>query len=161
MNILILSIYIGGSIMPYNVRELLARIIKCEAGGEGENGMKAVGAVVMNRVNVPAGEYLRVGQGDLRKVIFQPGQFDCVSTILGGQINNQNIYNVTPEQIHYDIADWALSGHKLWGIENALWYFNPYNPECPGIFPANGSGSVINRIGEHCFYIPTELYYET
>ena len=28
--------------MAYNERELLARLIQCEAGGEGENGMKAV-----------------------------------------------------------------------------------------------------------------------
>lgn len=28
--------------MAYSERELLARIVKCEAGGEGENGMKAV-----------------------------------------------------------------------------------------------------------------------
>ena len=28
--------------MAYSDRELLARLIQCEAGGEGENGMKAV-----------------------------------------------------------------------------------------------------------------------
>lgn len=28
--------------MAYSERELLARIIQCEAGGEGDNGMKAV-----------------------------------------------------------------------------------------------------------------------
>ena len=32
--------------------ELLARIIQCEAGGEGEQGMKAVASVVMDRVHV-------------------------------------------------------------------------------------------------------------
>lgn len=39
--------------MAYSDRELLARIIQCEAGGEGDNGMKAVATVTMNRVNVP------------------------------------------------------------------------------------------------------------
>ena len=77
--------------MAYSARELLARIIKCEAGGEGENGMKAVASVIMNRVHVPYGEYLRLGQGDLRKVIFQPGQFDCVRSVLGGVPNPQTI----------------------------------------------------------------------
>ena len=28
--------------MSYSNRELFARLIRCEAGGEGENGMKAV-----------------------------------------------------------------------------------------------------------------------
>ena len=45
--------------MAYSDLEILARIIKCEAGGEGENGMKAVASVVMNRVNVTYGEYSR------------------------------------------------------------------------------------------------------
>ena len=30
--------------------EILARLIQCEAGGEGENGMQAVASVIMNRV---------------------------------------------------------------------------------------------------------------
>ena len=38
-------------------RELFARLIRCEAGGEGINGMRAVATVVMNRVRVPYGEY--------------------------------------------------------------------------------------------------------
>lgn len=40
--------------MAYSDRELLARLIQCEAGGEGEIGMKAVAGVVMNRVNATA-----------------------------------------------------------------------------------------------------------
>ena len=41
--------------MAYSERELIARMIQCEAGGEGDNGMKAVASVIMNRVNVPNG----------------------------------------------------------------------------------------------------------
>ena len=36
--------------------ELFARLIQCEAGGEGDNGMKAVASVVMNRVRTSVGE---------------------------------------------------------------------------------------------------------
>lgn len=49
--------------MAYSDRELIARIVECEAGGEGENGMKAVASVVMNRVNSSVGEYSRVSEG--------------------------------------------------------------------------------------------------
>ena len=42
--------------MAYSDQELLARIIQCEAGGEGESGMKAVASVVMNRVEVDYGD---------------------------------------------------------------------------------------------------------
>lgn len=146
--------------MAYSTRELLARIIKCEAGGEGENGMKGVASVVMNRVNVSGGEYLRIGQGNLRNVIYQKGQFDCVSPFLGGVSNPQTIWASNPEQIHYDIADWALSGHRLWTTGSSLWYFNPY-AVCPYTFPYNGSGSYQVRVVQHCFYNPTALYFET
>jgi N-acetylmuramoyl-L-alanine amidase len=148
-------------VVAYSARELLARIIKCEAGGEGENGMKGVASVVMNRVNVADGEYLRIGQGDLRTIIFQKGQFDCVASVLGGMPNPQTIWSSPPEQIHYDIADWALSGHRLYTTGASLWYFNPFAPGCPYQFPFNGSGSYQASVAQHCFYNPTALYYET
>ena len=147
--------------MAYSARELLARIIKCEAGGEGENGMKAVASVIMNRVNVAYGEYLRTGQGDLRRVIFQAGQFDCVATVLGGVPNPQTIWASPPEQIHYSVADWALSGNRLYTTGASLWYFNPYLPGCPYAFPFNGSGSYQASVAQHCFYNPTARYANT
>ncbi|AJD30073.1 MULTISPECIES: cell wall hydrolase [Clostridium] len=147
--------------MAYSDRELLARIIKCEAGGEGQNGMQAVATVVMNRVRVPYGEYHRIGQGNLRNVIYQPGQFDCVRDVLRGIPNPQTIWATPPEQVHYDIADWALSGNRLYNIGYSLWYFNPFRPSCPYTFPANGTGSFQVRVVQHCFYNPTELYAQT
>ncbi len=147
--------------MPYSARELLARIIKCEAGGEGETGMKAVANVVMNRVHAAYGEYMRTGQGDLHKVIYQPGQFDCVRSELYGLPNPQTIWASPPEDIHYEIADWALSGNKLNTTGESLWYMNPFIPDCPPYFPYNRSGYYQVRIQEHCFFNPTRLYAET
>lgn len=147
--------------MAYSNRELLARIIKCEAGGEGENGMKAVATVIMNRVRIPYGEYHRICEGDIRKVIYQQGQFDCVRSTLGGKPNPQTIWASPPDQIHYDIADWALAGNRLYNIGYSLWYFNPFSPSCPYNFPYNGTGSFQVRVVQHCFYNPTELYSET
>lgn len=123
--------------------------------------MRAVATVVMNRVRIPYGEYQRVGQGDVRKVIFQPGQFDCVREVIRGEYNPQNIYNSNPDQVHYDIADWALSGNRLFNVGYSLWYLNPFVPECPPEFPYNGTGYWLVRLREHCFYNPTELYAET
>lgn len=147
--------------MAFSNRELLARLIKCEAGGEGPNGMKAVATVIMNRVRVPYGEYHKICQGDIRKVIYQKGQFDCMYSVLGGAANPQTIWANPPEQIHYDIADWALSGNRLYNVGYSLWYFNPFAPICPQTFPYNGTGSLQVEIGEHCFYNPTELYAQT
>lgn len=147
--------------MPMTDRELFARLIKCEAGGEGLDGMRAVATVVMNRVHVSGGEYLRTGQGDLRKVIVQPIQFTCLMDTVYGEVNPQTVWASSPEQIHYEVADWALSGNKHWGAGDSLWYYNPFNPRCASVFPRNGSGSLFNRVNQHCYYIPTSLYYRT
>ena len=146
--------------MPLTDRELFARLIQCEAGGEGENGMKAVASVVMNRVQSSGGEYARVGRGNLRNIILQPYQFVCASTTEGGQYNPQNIYNMSPEPIHFEIADWAIAGNRLSDLGDALWFYNPYSVNCRNNFP-NENGYFITRIGEHCFYNPTAGYYST
>ena len=146
--------------MAFSDRELLARLIHCEAGGEGDAGMRGVASVVMNRVNAPGGEYLRVGQGSIRNIIFQPGQFTCVQEFVGGRPNLQNIYNMRPEAIHYEIADWAIAGQRLYNVGQALWFFNPYSPNCQTYFPSN-VGIFTARINEHCFYNPTDAYFQT
>lgn len=124
--------------MAYSERELLARIVQCEAGGEGDQGMKAVASVIMNRVNASEGEYARVSQGgNIRNIIFQERQFDCATDNLFGRYNPQNIYNMTPTDIHYYIADWAISGNRLNEIGECLWYLNPFMPSCSSTFPYN------------------------
>lgn len=148
--------------MAYSDRELLARLVQCEAGGEGDNGMKAVATVVMNRVNTPVGEYSRVSQGgNIRNIVFQPGQFDCTRETIAGKYNPQNIYNMNPTDIHYEIADWALSGNRLNEIGECLWFLNPFRSNCGSTFPSNGSGTFHTRLGEHCFYRPTDSYANT
>ena len=145
--------------MAYSDRELLARLVECEAGGEGETGMKAVASVVMNRVNITYGEYGRL-QKNIRSIVFQPGQFDCVRESIGGRVNMQNIYNMRPTQVNYDGADWAIAGNRLTNLGFALWYFNPFSPTCREYFPSN-VGRFVIRIGNHCFYNPTEAYADT
>ena len=148
--------------MPYTTRELLARLIKCEAGGEGDDGMAAVASVVRNRADVPYGEFFRVSQGgDIRKIIEQPGQFVCMRSTVGGEYNSQNVWNMDPEEIHYQIADWVLAGNTFSAVGDSLFFYNPYSETCPTYFPSNGMGVAYNRINQHCFYQPTEKYAES
>lgn len=64
--------------MAYDTRELFARLIQCEAGGEGDDGMRAVATVIMNRATIDYGEFARVSEGgNIRNIITQPGQFVC------------------------------------------------------------------------------------
>lgn len=147
--------------MSLDTRELFARLIQCEAGGEGEDGMRAVATVIMNRATIEYGEFARVSQGgDIRKIITQPGQFVCMRESIGGSYNPQNVYNMTPTDIHYDIVDWAMAGGRLQGVDHSLFFFNPYSETCPPYFPTN-VGVIHNRIGDHCFYIPTVYYAKT
>ena len=148
--------------MPYTTRELLARLIKCEAGGECDDGMAAVASVVRNRADVPYGEFFRVSQGgDIRKIIEQPGQFVCMRSTVGGEYNSQNVWNMDPEEIHYQIADWVLAGNTFSAVGDSLFFYNPYSETCPTYFPPNGMGVAYNRINQHCFYRPTEKYAES
>ncbi|MCH5155932.1 MAG: cell wall hydrolase [Clostridiales bacterium] len=132
--------------------ELLARLIKCEAGGEGENGMRAVASVVMNRVRQNQGEYGRYNT--INDVVFAPRQFECATN------QPQSVFNIAPEPIHYDIAQWAINGGRLSDTADALWFFNPYSSSCRGSFP-NNNGYFRTRIGDHCFYSPTSSYFST
>lgn len=138
--------------MAMNDVELLARLIQCEAGGEGDIGMRAVASVIMNRVETSRGEYGRYNT--VSDVIFAPRQFECATD------QPQNLYNMSPEGIHFDIAQWALSGGRLTETSDALWFFNPYSATCRSNFP-NQNGYLRTRIGNHCFYSPTASYFST
>ena len=52
-------------------------------------------------------------QGDLRNVIFQPRQFTCVMEEAMVS-TTQNIFNMRPDELHYEIADWALQARPAW-----------------------------------------------
>ena len=144
-----------------DTRELFARLIQCEAGGEGYSGMQGVATVIMNRANITYGEFSRINEGgNIRNVIEQNNQFTCMKTSVGGVYNPQNVYNMTPLQEHYDIVDWAMQGGILPGVDNSLFFHNPYSTSCPSSFPTR-VGVIHNRINDHCFYIPTALYAQT
>lgn len=49
----------------------------------------------------------------MSRTFYQEYQFDCAREMVGGMPNAQNIWNIPPDQIHLDIADWALVGGVL------------------------------------------------
>ena len=132
--------------------ELLARLIQCEAGGEGMQGMQAGASVIMNRVEQSMGEYGRYNT--ISDVIYVPRQFECATN------QQQRIGNMRPEQVHYDIARWAVNGGRLADLGDALWFYNPFSVNCRQNFP-NNNGYLQTRIGDHCFYNPANSYFST
>lgn len=128
--------------MAYTDRELLARLIQCEAGGEGEDGMRAVASVIVNRARVPYGEFFRVSQGgDVRSIMEQQGQFVCMRDSVNGRYNPQNVWNMDPEDIHYEIADWALAGNTLNAVGKACSSLIPIAQSAQRISHPAGSAS--------------------
>lgn len=78
--------------------ELLAHVIEAEAGGESDYHKLCVGTVVMNRV--ASDKY----PNTLTEVIYQPGQYQCVTN---SHINNE------PSESSYEAAESILDGRRM------------------------------------------------
>jgi spore germination cell wall hydrolase CwlJ-like protein len=104
-----------------STRELLAKTIQAEAGGEGYTGMLAVGAVISNRVNAS-------GFGDsIQDVILKPGQFSAWNSVTGyakGK-GGVNMDKIKPSKDAYAAADAILSGDFESPVGGATHYYNP------------------------------------
>ena len=119
----------GSSNSKANI-DLLAHLIYGEARGEPYNGMVAVAAVALNRVESPNFPSTVAG------VIYQSGAFTAVDD---GQIN------LTPNETAYNAARDALNGWDPSG--GALYYFNPNTATNKWIW----SRPVTVVIGKHRF----------
>lgn len=125
-------------------REMLAKTLMAEAGGEGPQGMLAAGAVIDNRRK--AGGYGNDWQG----VIMKPGQFSAWNGVTGyaGGKGGLNMAGMKPSQAAYQVADALLSGRYDDPTGGATHYYNPAAAN-----PAWGmqAGGEWQRIGNHVF----------
>lgn len=109
---------------------LLAQLISAEARGEPFEGMVAVGAVILNRVESAAFPNTLAG------VIYQPLAFEPVM--------NGTIYNPpVPEAIR--AANLALSGWDP--TYGCLYFWNPATARNPWVWRR----TIVRRIGNHVF----------
>ncbi|WP_434286306.1 cell wall hydrolase [Celeribacter sp. SCSIO 80788] len=129
---------------PSGDRDLLAKTLMAEAGGEGVQGMLAAGAVIDNRRKTG-------GYGDgFDGVIMKPGQFSAWNGVTG-YANGQgglNMDGMQPSQDAYRVADAILSGQYQDPTGGATHYYNPAAAN-----PAWGqqAGGDWQRIGNHVF----------
>ena len=101
--------------MTYPDRELIARIIECEAGGESYEGKLAVGSVVMNRVRSSYFPNSVVG------VIYQNGQFSPVAsgrlaTVLGSGLTSASCSQAAQEVLNGNITNGYLHFRQNNGV---------------------------------------------
>lgn len=121
--------------------DLLARIMRAEAIGEGNLGMLMVGNVVANRVLADCLTFKNVDS--IYDAIYQPNQFTGV---------NSSLFNATATTLEKQLAQRIVRGEYYHPATNALWFYSPtkgapckqtwYNQDLAG------------RYKSHCFYVP-------
>lgn len=118
--------------------ELLARIMKAEALGEGDEGMLMVGNVVVNRVVANCDVFKNTRT--LSEVIYQKNAFSGVG---------QPLFNQAVNAKEKELALKNIEGFRIEPAYSALWFKNPgARVTCPQTF----YGSLTGRFKNHCFY---------
>lgn len=122
--------------------DLLARLMRAEALGEGEHGMLCVGNVVVNRVLCASPDFKKTNT--VEQVIYQtPGGFAGV---------NSDLFKAKATEEEKVLARQVLDGKKFWPASNALWFYAPVgDAECRGLWFNQKN---IGRYRGHCFYNP-------
>ena len=120
--------------------ELLARIMKAEALGEGDEGMLMVGNVVVNRVVANCDVFKNTR--NISEVIYQKNAFSGVG---------QPLFNQAVNEKEKELALRNINGYRVEPATNALWFKNPgKDVACPEKF----YGELTGRYKNHCFYAP-------
>lgn len=131
------------AIIQYNTKELdlLARLMRAEAIGEGNLGMLMVGNVVTNRALADCLTFKNVNT--ITDAIYQANQFSG--------INSSQFYSsaTTKEK---QLAERVLRGEYFYPATNALWFYAPATGDsCKQIWY---NQSLAGSYKNHCFYDP-------
>ena len=134
------------SIVKYTTKErdMLARLMRAEALGEGNLGMLMVGNVVVNRAIANCLTFKNINTLD--EVINQsPGGFSGI---------NSSLYYSSPTTLEKDLADRVIRGEYYYPATNALWFYAPRSDNnCKTTW---WDGNLAGKYKNHCFYKPEE-----
>ena len=132
------------SLIKYTTKErdLMARLMRAEAIGEGDLGMLMVGNVIMNRALVNCDIF-----GNARTIsqaVYQtPGGFAGVDSPL---------FFSNPTTAERNLADRILRGEYYYPATHALWFYAPKsNENCTATWYSQKNSG---RYKNHCFYKP-------
>ena len=132
------------SIVSYtsNERDLLARLMRAEALGEGNLGMLMVGNVGLNRVLARCLTFKTIST--INDMVYQnPGGFSGI---------NSPLFFSNPTTQERNLANRVLKGEYYYPATNALWFYAPkQGTSCMSTwYEQRNSGKYKN----HCFYEP-------
>ncbi|MDI2588498.1 cell wall hydrolase [Psychrobacillus sp. NEAU-3TGS] len=124
--------------------DLVARMMRAEAEGEGQQGMLYVGNVIVNRVLAECTDFR-----DLRSIE------DVIYQVQGGNysfeaVQKGNLFYERARGVEKKLAKQVLDYWRDHPAKYALWYFNPYGP-CP---PTWYDQPLTGQFKQHCFYEP-------
>lgn len=123
-------------------RDLLARLMRAEAVGEGNLGMLMVGNVGANRVLADCLTFKDIKT--ISDMIYQnPGGFSG---------KDSPLFFSNPTTVERNLADRVLKGEYYYPATNALWFYAPgTGNDCKATwYDQRNSG----RYKNHCFYVP-------
>ncbi|MFC0186911.1 cell wall hydrolase [Fictibacillus aquaticus] len=121
--------------------DLLARLIRAEAEGEGDLGMLLVGNTGVNRIRSNCLDFKKIT--NMRQMVFQrPGGFEATIKgyfYQGARANERRL------------AQQVINGRRFHPATNSLWFFDPKGACPPKWYNQPSAGS----FKAHCFYQPT------
>ena len=122
-------------------RDLLARLMRAEAVGEGSLGMLMVGNVVINRGLADCLTFKNVNT--IYDVIYQQNQFSGTQS---------SLFYSNPTTKEKNLADRVIRGEYFHPATNALWFYAPSgNTTCKSVWYDQ---ALSGRYKSHCFYNP-------
>lgn len=125
-------------------RDILARLMRAEAIGEGDLGMLMVGNVVVNRALANCLTFKNTRT--ISEVAYQsPGGFSGV---------NSPLFYSNPTTIEQNLADRVIKGEYYYPATNALWFYSPSSgASCKNTW---WDQELSGKYKNHCFYEPAE-----
>ncbi|WML43859.1 cell wall hydrolase [Neobacillus sp. PS3-40] len=126
--------------------DLMARMMRAEAEGEGKLGMLLVGNVIVNRLKADCLDFK--GLRTVPQVIFQ---------VQGGNysfeaVQKGNVFYQGPRSREKRLAKQTLDYWRQFPAKHSLWYFNPHAPCPPTWYDQPAAG----QYKQHCYYEPKE-----
>ncbi|KIL36124.1 cell wall hydrolase [Cohnella kolymensis] len=120
--------------------QMLARLMRAEAEGEGELGMLMVGNVGVNRVRGDCLDFKNIRS--IPNMVYQsPGGFEAVQ---------KPYFYQRARQKDVRLARRIVNGERQHPASNSLWFFRPAGA-CPATwYDQRNTG----RYKAHCFYAP-------
>jgi len=120
--------------------DLMARLLRAEAEGEGKQGMLLVGNVGINRLRANCSDFK--GLRTIRQMVFQPHAFEAVT---------HGYFYQRARDSERALARRSINGERRWPAKFSLWYFRPEG-DCPAQWY---NQPFVARFKSHCFYQPT------